>query len=173
MSGCNPPLWPDSDGDSLDDEFGCNFKWEVSSESSDDDHPPSLVTIREDFEWIVTTEPGESPLCSICRLVLKTLRTSKDRVITTIPPEVRSQAGCHLCALFVRYSTRHCDAAERPEPEVFIVYEYEEVDLRQATLVLVKCELQKPLTPNTWYSTARLGCVPSTGESIPWVQKQC
>ena len=154
MSGCTPPVWTYSDEELLDD-----------------DHLSSL-DIDDDFKWEVTTEPGESPLCSICRLVLKTLRTNKDAVTTTIPAEVRSRAGCHLCALFGRYYARR-KASQGPEPELFIRYEYEEVDLRQATLWLMTYEVEKPFSLSNWYGQSALGCVPAIGEGMVLVQKQC
>jgi hypothetical protein len=74
----------------------------VVATASGDEMPPEVEVV------VVTTEPEESPLCSLCRLALRELSKrwsptshSDEQYRTKIRLEYRAQLGCHLCSLFL------------------------------------------------------------------------
>ncbi|KPM43186.1 hypothetical protein AK830_g3361 [Neonectria ditissima] len=143
----------------------CEFLSEPAADDDDRRDPPVEIRIDDNLKWEVTSTRSmreEVPLCSICRLALEKLRGPDDAVTTSIPAELRSDAGCRLCAFFVRYAEKHPDAAEGPNPPHYLRYEFDEVDLGQATLYLLRYELGKPFVSHKWHTQSALGCLPST-----------
>jgi hypothetical protein len=85
---------------------------------TEDEMPPEVEVV------VVTTEPEESPLCSLCRLALRELSKrwsptshSDEQYRTKIRLEYRAQLGCHLCSLFLHL-------IRKAEPEV-LQHEYQ------------------------------------------------
>ncbi|EPE30023.1 hypothetical protein GLAREA_13071 [Glarea lozoyensis ATCC 20868] len=72
-----------------------------SQRSFNRDPQESWTKIRhiKDQEFVVTSKANESPLCSICRNMLRLL-DGNIHVTCDIRVETRAQAGCYLCALF-------------------------------------------------------------------------
>jgi hypothetical protein len=141
---------------------------EYPNDDGDDEalaRQPVEIRVPDDIDCKVTTEPGESPLCTICRLVLERLRRPQDCVTTFVPPEERSRLGCHLCTLFLRYTQRSSDLGEEEElPDHYIRYEYDEMDLDQANLFMLRYDLRKSYVGHKWLTQSALGCIPSAGE---------
>jgi hypothetical protein len=124
--------------------------------------PGVEVTIGAESKWEVTNgaKPIESPLCSVCRVVLETLRGPNDLVSTPISLQIRAQAGCHLCALFLKYSKLLATGANTTaDPDLLCKYSFEEADLGQVTIYLDRFEVGEGPNP-TKHSETSLGCVP-------------
>jgi hypothetical protein len=62
-----------------------------------DRHPH--VQIGDD-DFVVTTRPGESPMCSICHQMLVLVFRGK-MVTCDIKIERRARDGCHVCEFFL------------------------------------------------------------------------
>ncbi|KAI3337550.1 heterokaryon incompatibility protein-domain-containing protein [Xylariaceae sp. AK1471] len=128
-------------------------------------NPPVKIELATDFQWGITAESAGSPLCSICRLALEKLRDSEDYVTAYVSPEVRSRAGCHLCALFIHCATRRNSAISTQERNHVCKYGFEEIDLGQATLYLEWEESGEGVNPGKVCYLSELGCLPSTNVS--------
>ncbi|EPE36661.1 hypothetical protein GLAREA_08824 [Glarea lozoyensis ATCC 20868] len=87
------------------DEIDSDDAWESyeSEENSDTDSGNSFEYIDD---WHIIHEPGVSPVCSICRIILDNFGTRPCAdfpitiLITSVSVEKRSEAGCYLCSLF-------------------------------------------------------------------------
>ncbi|KAF7561493.1 hypothetical protein G7046_g2646 [Stylonectria norvegica] len=142
--------------------LACCFWAEDDEENEVERRPPVEARIADDLPWEIHATSEESPLCSICRIALEKLRGPNDFVTTSISVQERSEAGCHLCALFVRYAERHPKATQGPEPPHYLRYEHDPIDLGQATIYLLSYELGKPFVSHKWHTKTALGCLPST-----------
>lgn len=153
-------LW--SDCSLLEEYFGKPMVLDLEGSSDQSRRLPLDIKLDSGFKWDITRDTDASPLCSICRAVLKTLREEDDSMMANVCPERRSRAGCHLCSLFVRFaSSRRSTKIEQGQSFV-CRYAFNEMDLGQATLYF---EWNKPIEGTTSaYRThyAELGCRPTT-----------
>jgi hypothetical protein len=160
-----------------DDFYGCSVGacgWVAMAccysdpeDEGQEEMPIVPVKVPDDFEWTVTSETGESPLCSLCRLVLETLRGPRDAVSTTISPALRGLAGCHLCQFATRYAVENPTRSDEVQPEdCYYQYEYDPIDLGQASLIVLKYTRSESFVPYKWLQQATIACLPVKGTNI-------
>lgn len=161
-------LW--SDCSAIEDFFGPPIVIELGAQDNRPREPRVNIELGADFQWNITTEASGSPLCSICRMALEKLRGPNDSVTAKVSPEVRSRAGCHLCALFVHcVQNRHCAIPTRESAHVW-TYGFDETDLGQATLYLLRKDPGEGDDPLRICQDSEIGCLPSRGR-FNWVYK--
>jgi hypothetical protein len=130
--------------------------------------PPVKIELNADFQWTIATDSGGSPLCSICRMALEKLRSSEDSLIANVSPEVRSRAGCHLCALFIHCAKVTSRSSDPAQQSAYVCkYGCDEVDLGQATLYLIWKEFKEHGDSHQVTRVSDIGCLPSTGKPSP------
>jgi hypothetical protein len=125
--------------------------------------PPVEIELGADFQWDIATESGGSPLCSICRMALEKLRGPEDSLTANVSIEVRSRAGCHLCALFIHCATNRGSRILTQESAHFSKYGFDEIDLGQSTLYLIWEEPGEGSDSLQVCHMSKIGCLPSTG----------
>lgn len=89
-----------------------------------------------DQDYKITTKPGESPLCSICRQMLEILAKDnkqsvnnfllkKISVLTDIPIEERAEDGCYLCLLCLWQMDHPAEALPSRNDSTLVVWKAE------------------------------------------------
>lgn len=146
--------------------------WAEDVNGDEDGDSDASIEMRPDdgVECTVTSLAGESPLCTVCHFVLERLRRPRDFVTTSSSPEERSALGCHLCALFLRYTERCSELGqEEALPDHYVRYEYDSMDLDQANLFMLRYRRDLPYVGHEWLTQSASGCVPSAGEQeLDW-----